>query len=51
LRFAPVLCRIALAIRPEWADYWKRLVPDAISSWPSPITSGMFWVPLDCIAT
>lgn len=42
LRFAPILCRIALAIRPEWADYWKRLVPDAISAWPSPITSGMF---------
>lgn len=42
LRFTPVLCRIALAIRPEWADYWKRLVPDAISAWPSPITSRMF---------
>ena len=42
LRFAPILCRIALAIRPEWADYWKRLVPDAISVWPSLITSGMF---------
>jgi anaphase-promoting complex subunit 1 len=42
LRFVPVLCRIALAIRPEWADYWKRLVPDAISAWPSPVTSGMF---------
>jgi anaphase-promoting complex subunit 1 len=50
LRFAPVLCRIALAIRPEWADYWKRLVPDAISAWPSPITSGMFWFPLHCAA-
>jgi anaphase-promoting complex subunit 1 len=43
LRFVPVLCRIALTIRPEWADYWKRLVPDAISTWPSPVTSGMFF--------
>ena len=45
LRFAPVLCRVALSIRPEWADYWKRLVPDAISAWPSHITSGMFGFP------
>lgn len=43
LRIVPVLCRVALAIRPEWADYWKRLVPDAISAWPSPITSRMFF--------
>ena len=50
LRFVPVLCQIALAIRPEWADYWKRLVPDAISAWPSPVTSGMFWFPLHCAA-
>ena len=46
LRFVPVLCRIALAVRPEWADYWKRLVPDAISAWPSPVTSGMSWFSL-----
>ncbi|KAJ3503489.1 hypothetical protein NLJ89_g8410 [Agrocybe chaxingu] len=35
LKFAPVICRIAAAVRPEWADYWKRLVPDAIGIWPS----------------
>jgi anaphase-promoting complex subunit 1 len=35
VRLAPVLCKIALAIRPEWADYWKRLCPDAIQGWPS----------------
>ncbi|KAK2466609.1 hypothetical protein APHAL10511_000867 [Amanita phalloides] len=39
VRIAPVICRIALIIRPEWADYWKRLVPDATASWPSPVTT------------
>ncbi|KAF8627589.1 hypothetical protein AX17_006162 [Amanita inopinata Kibby_2008] len=39
VRLAPVICRIALTVRPEWADYWKRLVPDAIASWPSPSTT------------
>ena len=33
LKFVPLLCRIAVAVRPEWADYWKRLVPDAITFW------------------
>ncbi|EMD33332.1 hypothetical protein CERSUDRAFT_142277 [Gelatoporia subvermispora B] len=36
LRLVPVICRIAVIIRPEWADYWKRLCPDAIDSWASP---------------
>ena len=36
VKLVPILCRIALAIRPEWADYWKRLCPDAIEGWPSP---------------
>ncbi|OCH86063.1 hypothetical protein OBBRIDRAFT_890739 [Obba rivulosa] len=36
LRLVPVICRIALVIRPEWADYWKRLCPDALDVWPSP---------------
>lgn len=35
VKLAPVLCRIALAVRPEWADYWKRLCPDATQGWPS----------------
>jgi anaphase-promoting complex subunit 1 len=31
---------IGRIIRPEWADYWKRLCPSASSGWPSPsITS------------
>ncbi|PPQ90258.1 hypothetical protein CVT25_013083 [Psilocybe cyanescens] len=37
LRFAPVVCRIAVLVRPEWADYWKRLIPDVMSSWPLPL--------------
>lgn len=40
LRVASLICRIALVIRPEWADYWKRLCPDAITVWPSPATTG-----------
>ena len=51
LRFAPVLCRVALAIRPEWADYWKRLIPDAISAWPSSVASRMFSFSLSCITS
>ncbi|KAF8154084.1 anaphase promoting complex subunit 1 [Crassisporium funariophilum] len=39
LRFAPILCRIAFSVRPEWADYWKRLVPDAAIVWHTPLTS------------
>ncbi|KAG5646150.1 hypothetical protein DXG03_004203 [Asterophora parasitica] len=41
LKLVPVICRIALAIRPEWADYWKRLCPNAIAGWPSPATTGL----------
>ncbi|TDL26792.1 hypothetical protein BD410DRAFT_741006 [Rickenella mellea] len=32
-RLAPLICRIARIVRPEWADYWKRLCPDACSGW------------------
>lgn len=39
LKFVPLLCRIAVAVRPEWADYWKRLVPDATTFWPSSLTT------------
>ncbi|KAI0958209.1 hypothetical protein AcV7_004089 [Taiwanofungus camphoratus] len=35
LRLVPVICRIAIVVRPEWADYWKRLCPDAMEEWPS----------------
>ncbi|KAJ7050909.1 hypothetical protein C8F01DRAFT_1343574 [Mycena amicta] len=37
-RLAPVICRIALVVRPEWADYWKHLCPDAMTGWPHPST-------------
>jgi anaphase-promoting complex subunit 1 len=36
LTLAPLLCDIALAIRPEWADYWKRVIPDVLDVWPDP---------------
>ncbi|KAF8064115.1 hypothetical protein FPV67DRAFT_1420084 [Lyophyllum atratum] len=39
VKLVPFICRIALVIRPEWADYWKRLCPDAIEGWPSPATT------------
>ncbi|KIP09445.1 hypothetical protein PHLGIDRAFT_102877 [Phlebiopsis gigantea 11061_1 CR5-6] len=41
LKLVPVICRLALTVRPEWADYWKRLIPDAIGPWPSPAKSVM----------
>ncbi|KAI0644745.1 hypothetical protein C8Q79DRAFT_913177 [Trametes meyenii] len=33
-RLAPIICRLALVVRPEWADYWKRLCPTAMPIWP-----------------
>ncbi|KAF8172820.1 hypothetical protein K438DRAFT_1981304 [Mycena galopus ATCC 62051] len=38
-KLAPVICMVALVIRPEWADYWKRLCPDAMAGWPQPTIS------------
>jgi anaphase-promoting complex subunit 1 len=35
LRLAPLICCIALVIRPEWADYWKRICPEAWPTWPT----------------
>lgn len=32
----PLVCQIAHIIRPEWADYWKRLCPNIMPAWPSP---------------
>jgi anaphase-promoting complex subunit 1 len=34
---APLLCDMALVIRPEWADYWKRTIPDVLDGWPCPL--------------
>ncbi|KAF9257772.1 hypothetical protein L218DRAFT_878559 [Marasmius fiardii PR-910] len=39
IRLATVVCRIALFIRPEWADYWRRLCPEAMESLPWPLIS------------
>ncbi|KAG5636979.1 hypothetical protein H0H81_006185 [Sphagnurus paluster] len=39
LKLVPVICRIAWVIRPEWADYWKRLCPGGIADWPVPATT------------
>ncbi|KAL1942433.1 hypothetical protein VTO73DRAFT_6035 [Trametes versicolor] len=33
-RLAPLICRLAMIVRPEWADYWKRLCPNAMPIWP-----------------
>ncbi|KAJ3746045.1 hypothetical protein DFH05DRAFT_1442763 [Lentinula detonsa] len=43
LRLAPVICRIAMYIRPEWADYWRRICPESMSSlpWPSSTTAAV----------
>ena len=41
LLLVPVICKIAAIIRPEWADYWKRLCPDAMPQWPTPAQTGM----------
>ena len=35
LRIVPIICTIALVVRPEWADYWKRLCPDITLTLPS----------------
>lgn len=48
LRLASLICRIALVIRPEWADYWKRLCPDAMAGWPTTATTGR-WHLLTCM--
>lgn len=44
LRLVPVLYQIAVTVRPEWADYWKRLCPTAIETWPSPSETLMDYV-------
>ena len=35
MKLVPVICRLALEVRPEWADYWQRLVPDPAGAWPT----------------
>lgn len=38
----PLICQIAHIIRPEWADYWKRLCPNIMPGWPAPSTTRQF---------
>ena len=47
LRIVPIICTIALVIRPEWADYWKRLCPDVPLTLPSALRRQYFFSPLD----
>lgn len=39
-RITPLICRLALVVRPEWADYWKRYCPSAMPIWPDPVLTG-----------
>lgn len=41
---APLVCQIAHIVRPEWADYWKRLCPNIMPTWPSPSTTRTYCV-------
>ena len=46
LRIVPIICTIALVIRPEWADYWKRLCPDITLVLPPALRRQYFFSPL-----
>ncbi|KAG6856543.1 hypothetical protein H0H87_003362 [Tephrocybe sp. NHM501043] len=39
IRLVPLICAVAKVVRPEWGDYWKRLCPDDVPTWPSPATT------------
>lgn len=45
-RFAAFICTFAVPLRPEWADYWKRIAPNAMKFWPDPTTYGTHTRPL-----
>ena len=47
LRIVPIICTMALVIRPEWADYWKRLCPDIILALPPALRRQCLFSPLD----
>ncbi|KAL0952347.1 hypothetical protein HGRIS_006627 [Hohenbuehelia grisea] len=36
VRLCPVICSIGDIIRPEWADFWRRLCPNLPEPWPVP---------------
>ena len=35
LKLVPLVCQLAVVVRPEWADFWKRYCPDAMDEWPA----------------
>ena len=43
LRIVPIICTMALVVRPEWADYWKRLCPDSNLTLPSALRRQYFF--------
>lgn len=43
LRVASIVCTVALVVRPEWADYWKRLCPDITLKLPSALRRQYFF--------
>ena len=45
-RLAPIICRLAMIVRPEWADYWKRHCPGALPIWPTPHAAGAYNYPI-----
>lgn len=49
VRLARLICSVARVIRPEWVDYWKRLVPAAMQGWVSPANSTYPFPPLHLI--
>lgn len=42
LKLATVVCKLAIVVRPEWADFWKRISPDALDYWPSSADSSTY---------
>ncbi|CAL1698012.1 unnamed protein product [Somion occarium] len=44
LKLATVVCKLAIVVRPEWADFWKRISPDALDYWPSSADSTTSYV-------
>jgi anaphase-promoting complex subunit 1 len=41
MKLVPVICELALLVRPEWADYWKRFCPQALEEWPTSAAAGV----------
>ena len=44
LRIIPIICTMALVVRPEWAEYWKRLCPDITLTLPPALRRGYLFL-------